>query len=715
MAQTGQSLVNNHMRYLRFIVALFLFAAPAWAGDLTGQVGGGSGGGGGAVSSVSGTTGQIVVTPTTGNTVVSLPSTITQNETFSAGIDGSNIGATTPGTGAFTTLTVGGALSSGSVMTVTGSGQVVDYELGTGSGANFQVNYNAAAVATVPHENSIHISGADTQYAAFYIDSYGLIGGVGSTRSIINLRSARGTGASPTATQQWDEFARFAGRAYGATGFSGSVGALSFVAAQNFSDTAQGTFGVIRTTALNTAGGGAWSVPPATIGFTPSGGEVIGTGFFSYNNQVVLLYDPGNGIAEAQTGLGIMGGTTADNLFIETAAGTGNFVLKLPFASFDFTASGGSNQFVKQTSSGGAFSVATIALADISTALTGNLSLGGNVTLNGILTAASLVTSGTITGSICTDASGHIINNASGNCYVAGSGNALFGTTSGNTSGDLVSLSNTTVGVADSGIAATNVDTLSGTQTISGTKTFTTASATLFQASGATGTNASVAISNSTSTGTSVPSAAIDLTTDNGHVGLIEVINSLGTGSSYANTALSTLVQSGPSMTGGLIMIANAGPVIINQGGTNKTTNVAVNIVSAVNVELPNIASSSSAQTGTVCWGTGGTLTYDPTLGCLTSLEELKDIHGDIDGVLALAEVNKLTPFWFTPKNRPEGSDLAEQPGLGAHQVESVDKRLVGYDSHGELRGVRYAEMTAVLIAAIKQQQAEIAELRNRP
>lgn len=111
-----------------------------------------------------------------------------------------------------------------------------------------------------------------------------------------------------------------------------------------------------------------------------------------------------------------------------------------------------------------------------------------------------------------------------------------------------------------------------------------------------------------------------------------------------------------------------------------------------------------------MCWaGTG--LTYDATLGCLTSLEELKDIHGPITG--ALDEVAALKPFWFTPINRPPGSDLREQPGFGAHQVEAVDKRLVGYGADGELRGVRYMEMTAVLAAAINELKADNDNLRR--
>lgn len=120
---------------------------------------------------------------------------------------------------------------------------------------------------------------------------------------------------------------------------------------------------------------------------------------------------------------------------------------------------------------------------------------------------------------------------------------------------------------------------------------------------------------------------------------------------------------------------------------------------------------TSAAQSGTVCYSTTiGALTYDATLGCLASLEELKNIHGPITG--ALAKVIALRPFWFTPKDRPEGSDLAEQPGFGAHQVEAVDKRLVGYGQDGKLRGVRYMEMSALLAAAIQELKHDNDNLR---
>jgi oligoribonuclease NrnB/cAMP/cGMP phosphodiesterase (DHH superfamily) len=106
-------------------------------------------------------------------------------------------------------------------------------------------------------------------------------------------------------------------------------------------------------------------------------------------------------------------------------------------------------------------------------------------------------------------------------------------------------------------------------------------------------------------------------------------------------------------------------------------------------------------------------LTVDTTLACLASLEELKDIHGPIND--AVAEVSRLEPFSFAWKEgtNQRAGDTQEQLGLGAHQVAAIDKRLVSYSDDGKLLGVRYQEMTALLVQAIKEQQAEIEELKR--
>jgi hypothetical protein len=178
-------------------------------------------------------------------------------------------------------------------------------------------------------------------------------------------------------------------------------------------------------------------------------------------------------------------------------------------------------------------------------------------------------------------------------------------------------------------------------------------------------------------------------------------------GSSAASATGPNFTISGSNQTG----TTSIGGNLVLQGGTGTSSNGIVNVNSQLTVTA--MTQTAVAQSGTVCYNTtGGAVTYDATLGCLTSLEEMKDIHGPITG--ALAEVAALKPFWFSPINRPAGSDLAEQPGFGAHQVESVDPRLVGYGADGELRGVRYMEMTALLAAAIKEQQTEISDLKRR-
>lgn len=131
-------------------------------------------------------------------------------------------------------------------------------------------------------------------------------------------------------------------------------------------------------------------------------------------------------------------------------------------------------------------------------------------------------------------------------------------------------------------------------------------------------------------------------------------------------------------------------------------------------VTAPNLATSSAAQTGTVCWTTvTGNFTVDTTTTCLLSLEETKNIQGSIDPMMALAEEMKLKPFWFSYKSGTNQTDHAVHAGLGAHQVESVDKRLVGYDPKGKLQGVRYADsVTSLNVAAIKGLQTEILTLK---
>lgn len=152
-------------------------------------------------------------------------------------------------------------------------------------------------------------------------------------------------------------------------------------------------------------------------------------------------------------------------------------------------------------------------------------------------------------------------------------------------------------------------------------------------------------------------------------------------------------------------------------GGTTYTTPVlTLNPTSAAitgTLTVSAIASSGAAQSGYLCYNTsGGVITYDGGATCLISLEEYKNNHGPITGKDAISDVMALRPFWGTYKTDSIIHDSHEQPFLGARQVESVDKRLAAYSEDGELRSVRYQNLTAVLVSAIQDQQAQIAQLR---
>lgn len=177
----------------------------------------------------------------------------------------------------------------------------------------------------------------------------------------------------------------------------------------------------------------------------------------------------------------------------------------------------------------------------------------------------------------------------------------------------------------------------------------------------------------------------------------------------------STTTTSGAAVTNEIHIGAGAGDIFSATGAGTASTSIPV---VAGTVDMPNLASTSTGQTGTVCWLTGsgataGRLTVDTTTTCLLSLEEMKDIRGPIKGALSI--VKELNPFWFSWKKDTQEyfGDTAIQPGLGAHQVASVDKRLAAYDPQGNLHGVRYQELTAVLVAAINEQQSQIEELKT--
>lgn len=131
-------------------------------------------------------------------------------------------------------------------------------------------------------------------------------------------------------------------------------------------------------------------------------------------------------------------------------------------------------------------------------------------------------------------------------------------------------------------------------------------------------------------------------------------------------------------------------------------------------INMPNLASSSAATTGTVCWTTSsGLLNVDTTTTCLLSDLRLKMNIAPLD--VGLNEIMKLKPISYDLKPEVNPDHLGRQVGLGAQDVIKVDPRLAAvYQSgpdKGTPSGVRYEQLTAVLVKGEQELEAQIKDL----
>jgi hypothetical protein len=154
-----------------------------------------------------------------------------------------------------------------------------------------------------------------------------------------------------------------------------------------------------------------------------------------------------------------------------------------------------------------------------------------------------------------------------------------------------------------------------------------------------------------------------------------------------------------------------AGPVLTISGGGTPSTSAAT---FAGTLAVTNMGQTSAAQTGTVCFNSGtGLLTYDATLGCLTSSLRFKQDIQSITSKDALNTAMQLEPVSFRKKEEFGGNvDHDVQVGFVAEDVAKIDERLTARGDDGEVRGVRYQQLTAILAGAIKELKSENDNLR---
>src|SRR6185369_8373155 len=87
---------------------------------------------------------------------------------------------------------------------------------------------------------------------------------------------------------------------------------------------------------------------------------------------------------------------------------------------------------------------------------------------------------------------------------------------------------------------------------------------------------------------------------------------------------------------------------------------------------------------------------------CSSSLRYKKDMQPFTRGLILLDQLNPIT-FRWKADNMP---DL----GFGAEDIAKVEPLLVTHNAKGEVEGVKYDRISAVLVNAVKEQQKQIEQ-----
>jgi hypothetical protein len=404
-----------------------------------------------------------------------------------------------------------------------------------------------------------------------------------------------------------------------------------------------------------------------------------------------------------------LAGATQGTLKIQVAANVNaNSTITLPNGTTDFSATGGTSQVVKQTSAGAAFTVGQLAASDLSNGTTGS----GSVVLSTTPTFITNITAPLVIGG------------------TAAGSSLILESTSGTGTTDFIAFQTGTqserMRILDSGCVAigTAADCGAGALAVGGLGNATGA---INLQGAATAAGSFIEIKGNTNPATGA--SGVEVVNSTIAVDLLFQANSAGRTTVHFGQTIGNWAELIDVGTNGLIVgeinnaplllgTNNTGRLIINANGSACLGCLTSNSVGDFQINgqyfEPNITTSSAATTGTVCWTTGtGKFTADTTVGCLASLEEAKNIIAPLRPADALDMVSKLKPFAFRYRQGWGDSGQYEQFGLGAHQVASVDERMVGRDPEGALQGVRYQELTAVLAAAIKELKADNDNLRE--
>ena len=136
---------------------------------------------------------------------------------------------------------------------------------------------------------------------------------------------------------------------------------------------------------------------------------------------------------------------------------------------------------------------------------------------------------------------------------------------------------------------------------------------------------------------------------------------------------------------------------VVGNGSSNANRSYALQLRANGDLHLSGLmqlgAFPSSTGTG-VCVTTNGTLA-----NCSSSARYKEEIH-ELDSRAATSIVEKLRPVTFRWKE----SGL-EDLGLIAEDLAELEPRLVTYNSDGEIEGIKYSHLSAMLVGALQEMQ----------
>lgn len=170
-----------------------------------------------------------------------------------ANLSGINTGDQTNITGNAATVTTNANLTG----PITSTGNATSIAAKTGTGTTFVVDTNpvikglltatnnAGTLPAAPAGTVLQVGGVDGSVARGLVDAFG-------SNALLTLRRADGTAAAPTAVQLNDLLGSLHFSGYGATAYGSGRSAISSFAAENWTDTAQGSYTTWNTTAIGT-------------------------------------------------------------------------------------------------------------------------------------------------------------------------------------------------------------------------------------------------------------------------------------------------------------------------------------------------------------------------------------------------------------------------------------------------------------------------------